>query len=289
MVKLIEIIYAVLAGIVQGITEWLPISSTGHLIILDSLFNIDSLSPDFVNMFDVVIQFGSILAIVVLYFHRLNPFAPSKSKAEKKSTWSLWAKILVAAVPAGVIGVALNDFLDETVFADPQRNFIIAAALIFYGILFIIIERTHRKKLYRIESPEDIDYKTALGVGAFQVLALIPGTSRSGSTIIGSTLLGVSRTAAAEFSFFLAIPVMLGASLLKIAKFVVGAEGGIASAFTAGEFIVLGVGTLVSFLVSLAAVRFLVNFVRRHSFESFGWYRIALGVIVLVYFFIKNR
>lgn len=284
MVKLIEIIYAVLAGIVQGITEWLPISSTGHLIILDSLFNIDSLSPDFVNMFDVVIQFGSILAIVVLYFHRLNPFAPSKSKAEKKSTWSLWAKILVAAVPAGVIGVALNDFLDETVFADPQRNFIIAAALIFYGILFIVIERTHRKKLYRIESPEDIDYKTALGVGAFQVLALIPGTSRSGSTIIGSTLLGVSRTAAAEFSFFLAIPVMLGASLLKIAKFVVGAEGGIATAFTAGEFIVLGVGTLVSFLVSLAAVRFLVNFVRRHSFESFGWYRIVLGIAVLVYF-----
>ena len=284
MVKLIEIIYAVLAGIVQGITEWLPISSTGHLIILDSLFNIDSLSPDFVNMFDVVIQFGSILAIVVLYFHRLNPFAPSKSKAEKKSTWSLWAKILVAAVPAGVIGVALNDFLDETVFADPQRNFIIAAALIFYGILFIIIERTHRKKLYRIESPEDIDYKTALGVGAFQVLALIPGTSRSGSTIIGSTLLGVSRTAAAEFSFFLAIPVMLGASLLKIAKFVVGAEGGIASAFTAGEFIVLGVGTLVSFLVSLVAVRFLVNFVRRHSFESFGWYSIVLGIAVLVYF-----
>lgn len=284
MVKLIEIIYAVLAGIVQGITEWLPISSTGHLIILDSLFNIDSLSPDFVNMFDVVIQFGSILAIVVLYFHRLNPFAPSKSKAEKKSTWSLWAKILVAAVPAGVIGVALNDFLDETVFADPQRNFIIAGALIFYGILFIIIERTHRKKLYRIESPEDIDYKTALGVGAFQVLALIPGTSRSGSTIIGSTLLGVSRTAAAEFSFFLAIPVMLGASLLKIAKFVVGAEGGIASAFTAGEFIVLGVGTLVSFLVSLVAVRFLVNFVRRHSFESFGWYRIVLGIAVIVYF-----
>ena len=284
MVKLIEIIYAVLAGIVQGITEWLPISSTGHLIILDSLFNIDSLSPDFVNMFDVVIQFGSILAIVVLYFHRLNPFAPSKSKAEKMSTWSLWAKILVAAVPAGVIGVALNDFLDETVFADPQRNFIIAAALIFYGILFIVIERTHRKKLYRIESPEDIDYKTALGVGAFQVLALIPGTSRSGSTIIGSTLLGVSRTAAAEFSFFLAIPVMLGASLLKIAKFVVGAEGGIASAFTAGEFIVLGVGTLVSFLVSLVAVRFLVNFVRRHSFESFGWYRIVLGIAVLVYF-----
>lgn len=284
MVKLIEIIYAVLAGIVQGITEWLPISSTGHLIILDSLFNIDSLSPDFVNMFDVVIQFGSILAIVVLYFHRLNPFAPSKSKTEKKSTWSLWAKILVAAVPAGVIGVALNDFLDETVFADPQRNFIIAAALIFYGILFIVIERTHRKKLYRIESPEDIDYKTALGVGAFQVLALIPGTSRSGSTIIGSTLLGVSRTAAAEFSFFLAIPVMLGASLLKIAKFVVGAEGGIASAFTAGEFIVLGVGTLVSFLVSLVAVRFLVNFVRRHSFESFGWYRIVLGIAVLVYF-----
>lgn len=284
---MLEIIYSILAGIVQGITEWLPISSTGHLILLDSLFNIDSLSKSFVNMFDVVIQFGSILAIVVLYFHRLNPFAPTKGKAEKKETWSLWGKILVAAVPAGVIGVLFDDFLDETVFTAPQRNFIIAAALIFYGILFIIIERHNRVKKYRIEAPEDIDYKTALGVGAFQVLALIPGTSRSGSTIIGSTILGVSRKAAAEFSFFLAIPVMLGASVLKIAKFVLGAEGGIASAFSATELLVLGIGTVVSFLVSLVAVKFLVGFVRRHSFEVFGWYRIVLGIAVIIYFMIK--
>lgn len=288
MVHLIEIIYAFLAGIVQGITEWLPISSTGHLILLDSLFNIESLGKDFVNMFDVVIQFGSILAIVVLYFRRLNPFAPSKSKKEKKSTWSLWGKILIAAVPAGVIGILLDDFLDEKVFADPQRNFIIAGALIFYGILFIVIERRHRGKLYRIEDPEDIDGKTALGIGAFQVLALIPGTSRSGSTIIGSTILGVSRKAAAEFSFFLAIPVMLGASVLKIAKFVLDAEGGITAAFSANELIVLAIGTVVSFLVSLVAVKFLVSFVRRHSFEAFGWYRIALGIIVIIFFaFIK--
>lgn len=285
---MIEIIYSILAGIVQGITEWLPISSTGHLILLDSLFNIDSLSESFVNMFDVVIQFGSILAIVVLYFHRLNPFAPSKRKAEKKETWSLWGKILVAALPAGIIGVLLDDFLDEKVFADPQRNFIIAGALIFYGILFIVIERRNKLKKYRIEAPEDIDYKTALGVGAFQVLALIPGTSRSGSTIIGSTVLGVSRTAAAEFSFFLAIPVMLGASLLKIVKFVMDAEGGIAAAFSGTELLVLGIGTVVSFLVSLVAVKFLVNFVRRNSFEVFGWYRIVLGIAVVIYFLVRR-
>ena len=279
MIHIIEIIYAFLAGIVQGITEWLPISSTGHLILLDSLFNIESLGKDFVNMFDVVIQFGSILAIVVLYFHRLNPFAPSKSKEEKKSTWSLWGKILIAAVPAGVIGILLDDFLDEKVFADPQRNFIIAGALIFYGILFIVIERRHRGKLYRIEDPEDIDGKTALGIGAFQVLALIPGTSRSGSTIIGSTVLGVSRKAAAEFSFFLAIPVMLGVSVLKIGKFIL--EGSI---MTGGYLAILLIGMAVSYIVSMAAIRFLMDYVRKHDFKSFGYYRIVLGIVVILYF-----
>lgn len=282
---MLEIIYSILAGIVQGITEWLPISSTGHLVLLDSLFNIDSLGEDFVKMFDVVIQFGSILAIVVLYFRRLNPFALSKSKKEKKETWLLWSKILVAAVPAGVIGLIFDDFLDETVFSEPQRNFVVAGALFVYGIIFIVIERMNKnKRSYRIESPEDIDYKTALGVGAFQVLALVPGTSRSGSTIIGSTVMGVSRKAAAEFSFFLAIPVMFGASLLKIVKFVADAEGGVASAFSSTELLVLAIGTVVSFLVSLVVVKFLVGFVRRHSFECFGWYRIALSVIVVLYF-----
>lgn len=288
MPDLIYIIYAALAGIVQGITEWLPISSTGHLILLESLFG-GSLDPailtsEFKEMFDVVIQFGSIMAIVVLYFRRLNPFALSKSKEEKRETWSLWAKILIAAVPAGIIGVLFDDKLSETVFKDPQVKYIIAAALFFYGVLFIIIERKNKNKVYRITEPEGIDYKTALGIGAFQVLALIPGTSRSGSTIIGSTILGVSRKAAAEFSFFLAIPVMLGASGLKIVKFIGGAEGGIASAFNSTQLIVLAIGTVVSFLVSLAAVKFLVGFVRRHSFEGFGWYRIALAAVVVVYF-----
>ena len=288
MPDLIYVIYAALAGIVQGITEWLPISSTGHLILLESLFGarLDAtiLTAEFKEMFDVVIQFGSIMAIVVLYFRRLNPFALSKSKEEKRETWSLWAKILIAAVPAGVIGVLFDDKLSETVFKDPQVKYVIAAALFFYGVLFIVIERKNKNKVYRINEPEGIDYKTALGIGAFQVLALIPGTSRSGSTIIGSTILGVSRKAAAEFSFFLAIPVMLGASGLKIVKFIGGAEGGIASAFNSTQLVVLAIGTIVSFLVSLAAVKFLVGFVRRHSFEGFGWYRIALAAVVVVYF-----
>lgn len=282
-IGIIELIYSILAGIVQGITEWLPISSTGHLILLDSLFNVD-LRAEFVEMFDVVIQFGSIMAIVVLYFGRLNPFAPSKNASDKKKTWSLWGKILIAAVPAGIIGVLFDDLLSATVFSEPGRKFVVAGALFVYGVLFIIIERKNKAKKYRIDDPESIDCMTALGIGAFQVLALIPGTSRSGSTIIGSTVLGVSRKAAAEFSFFLAIPVMLGASLLKIAKFVAEAGGGIANAFTGGELAVLAIGTVVSFLVSLVAVKFLVEFVRRHSFEVFGWYRIALSVLVVLYF-----
>ena len=195
---MIKVIYSILAGIVQGITEWLPISSTGHLILLDSFFKID-MSESFVKMFDVVIQFGSILAVVVLYFRRLNPFALSKSKEEKRETWLLWSKILVAALPAGIVGLIFDDFLDATVFSEPQRKFIVAGALFVYGIIFIVIERRNGKRhIYRIDTPEDIDFRTALGVGAFQVLALIPGTSRSGSTIIGSTIMGVSRKAAAE-------------------------------------------------------------------------------------------
>lgn len=285
---MLEFIYSLIAGIVQGITEWLPISSTGHLILLDSFFNPETLGADFIKMFDVVIQFGSIMAIAVLYFRRLNPFAPSKTKSEKRETWSLWSKILVAAVPAGVIGLLFDDILDETVFSDPQRVYIVAGALLLYGIAFIVIERLNKNRKFRIDTPEGIDYKTALGIGAFQVLALVPGTSRSGSTIIGSTVLGVSRTAAAEFSFFLAIPVMLGASVLKIAKFVLEAGSGLAGAFSSLQLTVLLTGTVVSFLVSLVAVKFLVGFVRRHSFEAFGWYRIAVGIALLIYFgFVK--
>lgn len=287
MPDFIYVIYAVLAGIVQGITEWLPISSTAHLMLLHSLFG-DSLdgnvlTTEFMAMFDVVIQFGSILAIIVLFFRRLNPFALSKTKAEKNKTWSLWAKILIASVPAGIIGVIIDDRLDELKETKPLIFYIIASALVVYGVMFIVIERKNRHKIYRINEPEGIDVKTAIGIGAFQVLALIPGTSRSGSTIIGSTVLGVSRKAAAEFSFFLAIPVMVAASAWKTYGFFKGGDGAV-SAMNSQQIIVLAIGTVVSFLVSLAAVKFLVGFVRRHSFEGFGWYRIALAVLVVLYF-----
>ena len=288
MPDIICLLFAVLAGTVQGIAEWLPISSTGHLILLESLFEgrLDPtvMTAGFKETFDVVVQFGSIMAIAALYFGRLNPFAVSKSKKERRETQRLWWKILIASLPAGIVGILFDDKLSGTVFRDPQVRYVVAAALFLYGVLFIVIERKNKNRIYAINDPEGIGFKTALGVGAFQILALIPGTSRSGSTVIGSMLLGVSRKAAAEFSFFLAIPVMFGASVLKIAKFIGAAEGGIASAFNSAQLVVLATGTAVSFLVSLAAVKFLVGFVRRHSFEGFGWYRIALGLVVVVYF-----
>lgn len=274
---MLELIKAFFIGIVQGITEWLPISSTGHMILFDEFFKMN-VSDEFREMFFVVIQLGSILAVLVLYFGRLWPFFPSKTPAERKSVWVLWSKIFVAAIPAGIVGVLFDDFINDHFF----NSWVVAGALIVYGIAFIVIERAFKGRPREDGSAEDITYGTALKIGAFQMLALIPGTSRSGSTIIGAMLTGVNRTAAAEFSFFLALPVMAGASLLKLVKFFAG--GGV---FTSTEIGVLLVGTITAFFVSLAAIKFLVGFVRRHSFEVFGWYRIVLGLLVLAWFSAK--
>ncbi|NLK39157.1 MAG: undecaprenyl-diphosphate phosphatase [Clostridiales bacterium] len=266
---MIEIFKTILIGIVQGITEWLPISSTGHMILLDQLISLD-VSDDFRKMFFVVIQLGSILAVVVLYFKKLNPF--STPPQEKKRVLSLWGKIIIGVIPAGVVGILLDDWLDEHFY-----NYItVAVTLVLYGILFIIIERRRKGKRPSFQTVYDIDYKTAVAIGCFQVLSLVPGTSRSGSTILGGMLMGSSRTAASEFSFFLAVPVMLGASLIKVLKF--------GFAFSSSQLLILLVGCTVAFLVSMAAIRFLISFVRKNSFELFGWYRIALGCIVLGYY-----
>ncbi len=274
----LEIIKAILYGILQGITEWLPISSTGHMIILERILPF-SLSDDFFNMFKVVIQFGSILAILVLYWRKLNPFRSravggKKEWSVSKKTLRLWLMVLIGAVPAGIVGLLLDDVIDKFL----SGVLVVAFTLIFYGVAFIVVERRNAGKEFRINSVYEIDPKTAFRIGCFQVLALIPGTSRSGSTILGASLLGVSRTAAAEFSFFLAIPVMFGASFLKLIKY--------ASSFLFAEVVVLLFGMAVAFFVSLVAVRFLISFVRRHSFESFGWYRIGLGILLLLLYLI---
>lgn len=271
----LEFLKAVLFGIVQGVTEWLPISSTGHMILLDELVHLQ-VTPAFYELFQVVIQLGSILAVVVLYFHTLNPFSPQKSPKQKKRTWQMWFKVLVAVLPVGVLGVLLDDFVDEH-FYNYQ---VVAIALIVYGVLFLVIENSRRNRKPQVTTLPQLSYKRALYVGLFQVLAIIPGTSRSGSTILGAMLLGLDRPLAAEFSFFMAVPVMLGASGLKTVKYI--AEGGLA--FSATEWMVLIVGTVVAFVVSLAAIRFLVQFVKRHDFKPFGIYRIVLGLVVLAYF-----
>ncbi len=277
----IEILKAVVFGIVEGITEWLPVSSTGHLILLNEFLTLN-VSEAFSEMFDVVIQLGAILAVIVLFFHKLNPFSPKKSSRQRNATWILWFKVIVAVLPSAVLGLLFDDWFDEHFY----NYVVVAAALILYGVAFIYIERIHAGKSFAIRKVEQIDWKTALLIGAFQCLALIPGTSRSGSTILGAIMLGVSRSAASEFSFFLAIPTMLGASLLKAVKFLL--EG---NAITVTETMVLIVGSVVSFLVSLFVIRALMQYVRKHSFSSFGFYRIALGALVLVYagiqFFVK--
>ncbi len=267
----IEILKAIAQGIVQGITEWLPVSSTGHILLLDAIWKMNA-SEAFFDVFKVIIQLGSIMAVVVLYFHKLNPFSPKKSAVEKKGTWVLWSKVLVASIPAAIAGLALDDLIDG-VLSTPV---VIAAALIVYGIAFIVME-SRKNRRTKVETVEDITYKHAFGIGAFQMLALIPGTSRSGSTILGASLLGTSRTAAAEFSFFMAIPVMLGASGLKLAKcFLLDGY-----TFTANEWVLLAVATVVSFIVSLIVIRGLMAFIKKHSFKPFGWYRIVLGAVVL--------
>ena len=272
-----EFIKAIIIGIVQGITEWLPVSSTGHMILFETFLHMD-VSEAFSEMFRVVIQFGSILAVLILYFTKLNPFAKVKSAAEKRQTWNLWFKVIVAVIPSAVLGLLLDDWFDEHFY----NYIVVAITLILYGVAFIVIENKRKNLPPRIDNVHDISYKTALGIGAFQVLSLIPGTSRSGSTIIGASLLGVSRTAAAEFSFFLAIPTMLGASALKILKYFMDGN----AMFSNQEWGILIVGCAVAFVVSLIAIKALMNYVRRHSFSAFGVYRIILGAVVLGYYLI---
>lgn len=274
---LIELLKTVVLGIVQGITEWLPISSTGHMILVDQFMPLNQPSG-FIDLFLVVIQFGSILAVVTLYFHKLNPFSPKKTSKEKSETWSMWFKVLVACIPAAVIGLLFDDFITTHTY----NAWVVSAALIIYGIIFIIIER--RNKTPKINSIDALDYKTALLIGAFQVLSLIPGTSRSGSTIIGAVILGTSRFVAAEFSFFLAIPVMFGASLLKIVKFFMETGGG----FSGEQLGILLLGMAVAYAVSIAAIKFLISYIRNHDFTVFGYYRIAVGVLVIAYFLISG-
>lgn len=269
----LEILKVIFLGIVEGITEWLPISSTGHMILVNEFIKLN-VSESFWEMFEVVIQLGAILAVIVLYFHKLNPFSPKKNSREKKETWNLWFKVLVAIIPAGVIGVLFDDLIDTYFY-----NYVtVAITLILYGILFIVIEGRNKRQKARssVKSFEQLSYKTALIIGVFQVLALIPGTSRSGATIIGAMLLGCSRYIAAEFTFFLAIPVMFGASLLKVLKF--------GLAFTSYEVFILLLGMFVAFVVSVLAIKFLMNYIKKNDFTLFGWYRIVLGALVLVYF-----
>lgn len=276
--KFIEYLKAIFLGIIEGITEWLPVSSTGHMILFDEFVKLD-VSDAFKELFLVVIQLGAICAVPVLFFNKLNPFSRKKSREENRRTLLLWAKVIVGVLPAAVIGFALDDILDEYLY----RYEVVAIALIVYGIAFIVIERFRKNRTVRVEAVEDLSFKDALMIGGFQVLSLIPGTSRSGSTILGGMITGVSREASAEFSFFMAIPVMIGASLLKIVKFFY--EGNVASA---DELLLLGVGIVVSFAVSLISIKFLMSFVKRHSFAPFGIYRIALGAVVIFYFILAR-
>lgn len=268
---LLEFLKSGLLGIIEGITEWLPVSSTGHLILANEFINLN-MSPAFINVFNVVIQLGAILAVLLVFFKKLNPFDNSKTELEKKDTISLWLKVIVAVIPSAVIGVLFDDYIEAKFF----NPLVVATMLIVYGAIMILLE--NRKVDYKVKDFKDLSFKTAIGVGLFQCLALIPGTSRSAATIIGATYLGASRFIAAEFSFFLAIPTMLGASALKLVK-----SG---FAFTGFEWGILGFGTLVSFLVSVFVIKFLMDYIKKHDFKVFGWYRIILGFVVLGYFFL---
>ncbi len=307
----IELVKAAVFGIVEGVTEWLPISSTGHMLLLNQFLTM-SVSDDFWNMFLVVIQLGAILAVCVIFFGKLNPFSRRKSAPERRATWTLWAKTIVACLPAALVGIPLDDWMEEHL----GGPFVIATALIVYGLAFIVIETLRERRVApgasqgfapapqragkhfaapsddgpstrseladaraRIQTVDEIDWRTALGIGAFQVLSIVPGTSRSGSTIIGGLILGCSRTAVAEFTFFLAIPVMFGASALRLGKYLLAGNG-----FMGMEMAILLTGCAVAFVVSLAAIRFLMGFVRKHDFKPFGWYRIILGVAVIIWF-----
>ena len=272
-----DFLKAIILGLVEGITEWLPISSTGHMILFDEFLQLD-VSENFMELFLVVIQLGAIMAVPVLFWNKLNPFS-KKDETERRGVWKLWSRVIVGVIPAGVLGLFLDDILDKYFY----NYVVVSIALIVYGIIFILIEKYRAERSFEIENVDDITYKDALKIGAFQALALIPGTSRSGSTILGGLLFGVSRTASAEFSFFMAIPIMLAASGLKILKFILAGFSA-----TGIEVALLLVGITVSFVVSLFAIRFLMDFVKRHNFAPFGIYRIALGTIIVVCFVVES-
>ena len=284
---MVEIIKALIYGIVEGITEWLPVSSTGHLILVEQLIPFESTSEGFFDMFDVVIQLGAILAVVLLFWKQIWPFALTQKSRQgqtgimsyfKKDIWVLWFKILVSCVPAAVIGLLFDDVFNA-LFYNPVS---VSLALIIFGVAFIVIENWNKNRRPKVTALSEITYQTALMIGVFQVIAAVfPGTSRSGATIVGALLIGVSRTVAAEYTFFLAIPVMFGASLLKVVKF--------GFAFTSMELVLLIVGMVVSFIVSVFVLRFLMGYIKKHDFKIFGWYRIALGIIVLIYFFAASN
>lgn len=270
----LQIIKSLIYGIVEGVTEFLPISSTGHLILLEEFLPMKA-SDAFMEMFDVVVQLGAILAIIVLYFNRLNPFAPRKSAKQKRQTWAIWGKVVIGCLPAAIFGFLLDDWMEEHLY----NAYVVAAMLILYGVLFLVMENRNSKTAARVANVGQLSYIGALLIGLFQILAMVPGTSRSGVTILGAMLLGVSRTAAAEYSFFLAIPIMFGASGLKLVKFLL--EGNV---LEGSELGILIAGTVSAFVVALLAVNALMNYIKEHDFKVFGYYRIGLGVLVLVYF-----
>ena len=271
---MLEIIKAIFFGIVEGITEWLPISSTGHLIIMEELLKLDQ-GDAFFEMFQVVIQLGAILAVVVIYFHKLNPFSPKKTQKQKMMTWQIWIKVVIGCLPAAVVGILFDDWIDKTLY----HWYVVALMLIVYGILFIVVENYQKGKEPQVTKFSQLTIPMILIIGVFQMLAMIPGTSRSGATIVGALMIGVSRSVATEYTFFLAIPVMFGASLLKLIKF--------GFSFTAMQVAVLLVGMVVSFVVSIVAIKFLMSYIRKNDFKVFGYYRIVLGVIVFLFFGIQ--
>lgn len=273
---MIELIKVIIFGIIEGITEWLPISSTGHMILLEEFISLD-VRPEFWNIFLVVIQLGAIVAVILIYFNRLNPFSPKKSSDQKQETWMTWFKVVVGCIPAVILGLLLDDWME----ANLMNWLVVALALILYGIAFIIIENRNAKKRPIISSIQEMTYAQAFQIGLFQALSLVPGTSRSGSTILGATILGTSRTVAADFSFFMSIPIMIGASGLKLVKALLDGFR-----FTSHEMTLLLVGMLVAFLVSIVTIKFLLRYIQRNDFKVFGWYRIALGIVVILYFLI---
>ena len=277
---IVELLKSFFLGVVEGITEWLPISSTGHLILVDEFIKLD-VTTEFMDMYRYVIQLGAILAVLVLFFHKLNPFSPRKSSHQKRQTWTLWGLVVLACIPSAVIGLPLNDWMDEHL----MNPWVVAAALIVYGVGFLIIE--DRRRTPTIRRTSDLTWQIALCIGLFQALSIIPGTSRSGATILGAIILGCARPVAAEFSFFLAIPTMVGVSVLKLGKFFAEKIAAGEALFTGPEAAILAVGFIVSFVVSLLCIRFLMDFVKKHDFKPFGWYRIVLGILVLLFFGIR--